>query len=186
MAGSKLSSDGRRVRWSIAVWSAAALILLLPLVAMQFTAEVTWSLGDFVFAGALLLGVCFTYEFVARSTANIAYRAAVGIAASGVLILVWLSFSVGIIGRDGDPANKMYFGVLAVGIIGAIIARGRPRGMTGTLFAMALAQTIVAAIALFARLGYPWSGPLELLVLNGFFVALFLGSAWLFRHAALG
>jgi hypothetical protein len=80
----------------------------------------------------------------------------------------------------------MYFGVLAVGIIGTLIARFRPRGMARALFATALAQTSVAVIALSARLGYPWSGPLELTVLNGFFVALFVGSAWLFRRAAHG
>jgi hypothetical protein len=52
--------------------------------------------------------------------------------------------------------------------------------------AMALAQALVGAIALIARLGYPYSGPLEILGLTGFFVALFIGSAWLFRHAARG
>jgi hypothetical protein len=76
--------------------------------------------------------------------------------------------------------------VIAVGIIGAFIARFRPRGMARALFATALAQTSVAAIALIARLGDPWSGPLELSVLNGFFVALFAGSAWLFRRSASG
>ena len=114
------------------------------------------------------------------------YRFAVGVALAAAFILVWLSLGVGIIGRDGDPANLMYFGVLAVGIIGALIARFRPRGMARALFATAVAQTSVAVIALIAGLGYPWSGPLELSVLNGFFVALFVGSAWLFRRAAHG
>jgi hypothetical protein len=123
---------------------------------------------------------------MARTTSDIAYRAAVGVAVVAALALVWLSLGVGIIGRDGDPANLMYFGVLAVGIIGALIARLRPRGMARALFAMALAQTAVAAIALIAGLGHPWSGPLELAVLNAFFVALFAGSAWLFRRAAQG
>ncbi|MBW4422503.1 MAG: hypothetical protein KME13_25375 [Myxacorys californica WJT36-NPBG1] len=120
------------------------------------------------------------------NTYNPTYRFAVGIAIAAAFILVWLSLGVGIIGRDGDPANLMYFGVLAVGIIGAFIARFRPRGMARALFATALAQTSVAAISLTARLGDPWSGPLELSVLNGFFVALFAGAAWLFRRSAHG
>jgi peptidoglycan/LPS O-acetylase OafA/YrhL len=99
------------------------------------------------------------------------------------VLLVWLSLGVGIIGKDGDPANRMYFGVLAVGIIGAIIARLRPQGMARALFATALAQALVAAIALIARLGLPWSGPAEILILNAFFIAMFAGSAWLFRRA---
>jgi hypothetical protein len=50
--------------------------------------------------------------------------------------------------------------------------------------ATAFAQALVAVIALIAGLGYPASPPLEILALNGFFVALFTGSALLFRHAA--
>ena len=56
--------------------------------------------------------------------------------------------------------------------------------MARALFAMALAQTLVGGIALIAWLGYPWSGPLELTILNELFVALFVGSAWLVRRAA--
>jgi hypothetical protein len=83
-------------------------------------------------------------------------------------------------------APLMYFGVLAVGVIGAILARLHPHGMARALFAMALAQTAVAAIALIAGLGLPWSPPAEILLLNGFFIALFAGSGWLFRRAAQG
>lgn len=119
-------------------------------------------------------------------TDNTAYRFGVGVALAAAFILVWLSLGVGIIGKDGDPANLMYFGVLAVGIVGALVARFRPRGLARALVATALAQALVAAIALIARLGDPWSGPLEILLLNGFFVALFIGSAWLFRRAAHG
>ena len=72
------------------------------------------------------------------------YRFAVGIAIVAALMLVWLSLGVGIIGRDGDPANRMYFGVIAVGIIGALIARFRPSGMARALFAMAAASRATA------------------------------------------
>jgi hypothetical protein len=115
-----------------------------------------------------------------------AYLFAVGVALAAALILVWSSLGVGIIGADGDPANLMYFGVLAVGIVGAIVARFRTEGMARALFATALAQALVAAIALILGLGLPWSPPVELLALNGFFVALFVGSALLFRHAGRG
>jgi O-antigen/teichoic acid export membrane protein len=120
------------------------------------------------------------------NTDNNTYRFAVGVAVAAALVLVWLSLGVGIIGRDGDPANVMYFGVIAVGIIGALIGRFRPRGMARALVATAVAQTLVAVIAIFGGLGRPYSGVLELLGLNGFFVALFVGSAWLFRRAARG
>ena len=100
-------------------------------------------------------------------------------------MLIWLSLGVGIIGADGDPANLMYFGVVAVGIIGAFIARLQPQGMSRVLMGMAAIQALIAIIAIIAKMGFPFSGPLELLLLNGFFVALFLGSAWLFHRATM-
>jgi hypothetical protein len=112
------------------------------------------------------------------------YRFAMVLSVLGAFLLVWLSLGVGIIGTDGDPANIMYFGVLAVGAIGAIIARLQSAGMAHALFAMALAQTLVAAVALIAELGLPYSPPAEIILLNAFFVAIFVGSAWLFRRAA--
>lgn len=107
------------------------------------------------------------------------------VAITASVLLVWLSLGVGVIGRDGDPANRMYFGVLGVWIVGSLIARFRPRAMSRALLAAALAQMVVTVIALVAGLGQPWSGPLELLLLNGFFVGTFAGSAWLFSRAAI-
>lgn len=120
-----------------------------------------------------------------RRTADTAYRAAVGVALAAVFILIWLTGAVGIIGSEDNGANVMYAGVLAVGIIGALIARFQPRGMTRALFATALAQALAGVIALAAGLGseganWPW----DILGLTGFFVALFVGSALLFREAA--
>jgi hypothetical protein len=77
---------------------------------------------------------------------------------------------VGIIGKDGDPANLMYFGVLAVGILGALIARFQALGMARALLTTALAQALVTAMALIMGLGLPWSGPAEIAALNGFFI----------------
>jgi peptidoglycan/LPS O-acetylase OafA/YrhL len=113
-----------------------------------------------------------------------AYQSALALALSGAFLLVWLSLGVGIIGRDGDPANLMYFGVLAVGVAGAILARLRPRGMARALCAVVLAQALVAGFALAAGLGLPYSPPAEIVLLNGFFIAIFAASAWLFRRAA--
>jgi hypothetical protein len=171
---------------AVRVALATAFILLLPLLAMQFTDEVVWDLADFAIAGALLFSAGLTYELVVRKAGNIAYRAAVGVAVAAALILVWMNLAVGLIGSEDNPANLMYVGVLTAGIIGALIARLRPYGMARAMVATALAQVLVAVIALIAGLGYPWSGPPEILVLNGFFVALFVGSAWLFRRAAHG
>ena len=117
------------------------------------------------------------------STQRTAYRYAFALTIGASFLLAWVSPSVGLIGADGDPANAMYIGVFAVGVIGALVSRLRPPGMARTLVGMAIAQALVAAIALFGGLGRPWSGPLEIVLSNGFFVALFVGAAWLFRRA---
>lgn len=164
---------------------ATAFLLLLPLLAMQLTDEVVWDLADFAVAGTLLFGAGLTYELIARTTGNITYRAAVGVAVAAALILVWMNLAVGIIGSEDNLANLMYTGVLAVGIIGAIIARLQSQGMARALFATALAQALVAVIALIA--GWGSTGPIwpqDILILTGFFVALWVGSALLFRRAS--
>jgi hypothetical protein len=164
---------------------ATAFILLVPLLAMQFTDEVAWGVFDFAVAGALLGGTGLIYQLAARKAGNIAYRAAVGVALAAALLLVWMNLAVGVIGEPDDLANMMYVGVLAIGIIGAGIARFRPNGMGRALLATAIAQALVAAIALIAgKHQLPLSSVSEILGLNGLFVALFIGSAWLFRHAA--
>ena len=172
----------RLIVWAVVV----ALILLIPLVAMQFTSEVNWTLSDFVFAGALLFGTGLTYELVARKAGGIAYRAAVGVALAAAFLLVWINGAVGIIGNEDNPANLMYGGVLAVGSIGAMIARFQPQGMARALFATALAQMLVPVIALIV-----WRPSLDdapgivgVFMLNAFFVMLFVVSALFFRRAA--
>ena len=159
---------------------ATVFILLVPLLTAP-----AWNLFDFVFAGALIFGTGLTFVLVAKA-GNSAYRFAFGVALAAAFILVWLTGAVGIIGSEDNNANVMYFGVLAVGIIGAIVARFRPHGMARALFATALAQALVSVIALIITLGSPESPPgvLGVLILNGFFVGLFVGSALLFWNAA--
>lgn len=169
--------------WRIGAWAFAGLILLLPLVAMQFTDEVKWDVADFAFAALLIIGTGMLFELAAKRVDNLAYRAAVGVALGAAFLLVWVNAAVGLIGSENNNANMMYGGVLAVGVIGAAIARFKPKGMARTMFAMAFAQAIVAVIALTGDLGDPVSGPLEIVLVNGFFVALFAGSALLFLHA---
>ncbi len=120
------------------------------------------------------------------ATLSTSYRAALGLALFASLILIWLSLGVGIIGADGDRTNLLYGAVLLVGLAGAFIVRLHAAGMARTLVAMAFTQAVIAVIAVLAGWGLPWSPPVEILTLNAVFVALFLGSAWLFRRGAHG
>ena len=157
-----------------------ASILLVPLIAMQFTDEVNWTLSDFVIAGALLFGTGLAFDLLVRKARVFAYRAGVGVALAAALLLVWLNLAVGLIGSENNPANLMYAGVLAVGIIGAGIARFEARRMARALFAAAIAQGLVGAIALVAQLD---PRPAAIVMLNGFFVGMWVVSGLLFQSA---
>lgn len=186
MAKQAQTPDGRRTsRRRIAGWSIAAFLLLLPLVAMQFTGEVDWDETDFLFAAALIGGVGIALELTIRMTRNTAYRAAIGIALAAMFLLIWINAAVGIIGSEDNPLNLLYAGVLAVALAAAVGAGFRPNGMARAMIAAAAAQALVAVIALVAgEHRTPTSSMAEIVVLNGFFTGLWLGSALLFRIAA--
>lgn len=163
---------------------ATGLLLLIPLLAMQFSNQIVWSPFDFLVAGTLLFGTGLTYILVTKKTDSIIYRITLGFALFTGLFLIWVNLAVGIVGSENNPANLMYFGVLAVGIIGAFTSRCRPHGMSLTMFAMALAQALVAIVILIGGLYQtPPSTVLHILGVNGFFILLFLLSALLFRRA---
>lgn len=120
-------------------------ILLVPLLG-NLSMGWNWPPFAFAFWGTLLFGTGLTYELIARKGGTIAYRAAVGIACATGFVLVFINAAAGIIG-DG-PVNLMYLGVLAVGFVGALIARFKPRGMALALLATAVIQMLVPVIAL--------------------------------------
>lgn len=75
-----------------------AILLLIPLIAMQFTNEVNWTFSDFVVAGSLLLGAGFLFDLIVRKVHKINYRIAFLIAVVVILILTWIELAVGIFG----------------------------------------------------------------------------------------
>lgn len=75
-----------------------ALLLLIPLIAMQFTDEVSWTLFDFIVAGALLLATGLMCELVIRKVSNNKHRMVICLAMLAALLLVWAELAVGILG----------------------------------------------------------------------------------------
>ena len=144
-----------------------------------------WEIEDFALFGAMILGIAIGYALARRKADSRPYMTAVGFALVAAFLLVWINGAVGIIGSENNDANMMYFGVIAVGVVGTLIARGRPRGMTWAMSAAALGQVSVAAIVLITDWGV--TGPVspgDVVVLTAFFTALWLISAWLFRKSA--
>jgi Kef-type K+ transport system membrane component KefB len=76
----------------------SALILLIPLVAMQFSDEVDWGIFDFIIIGALLISTGFTYEILETNLKTPTQRAVLAILLLAALLLIWAEIAVGIIG----------------------------------------------------------------------------------------
>lgn len=183
----KTEHDGAMsgVPWRIIGWGAAAILLLVPLVAMQFTPEVDWTAGDFVFAGVMFAIVGGTLELAVWRSTSRAYRAAVALALVAGFLHVWITVAVGIIGSEANPGNLLYLAVVAIAMFGSIVALGRPAGMAVAMGVAAAAEAAVPFIA-FARVADPASDVLrpEVAVITIVFTAMWLLSAMLFRRVA--
>lgn len=73
-------------------------ILLIPLVAMQFTSEVSWQLGDFVIFGGLLLGVGVLIDMAMRKLNKSKYKTLIIFGIIVLFLLIWAELGVGIFG----------------------------------------------------------------------------------------
>jgi hypothetical protein len=177
MADMAQHGAGRRISpWRIVGWGFAAFIILLPLVAMQFTDEVNWNGADFIFAGILLGGTGLLFELAARKSPNNAYRAGAAAAIANAFLLVWITGAVGVIGDEGDPANLFLLGLIPLAMAGAAVARFRPAVMAVVMAACAAATVLIG--------GYGLTVDFKGGVLTWGFAGVWLLAAGLFRVAA--
>ncbi|MBD2715942.1 hypothetical protein KBK19_12945 [Microvirga sp. STR05] len=137
-----------------------------------------------VMAGILLLLLGILYLLVASRGRSGAYKLAAGVAVVASLLLVWGNLAVGFIGSEDNPMNLLYGAVLAVGFIGAVVARLRPQGMAKAMFATALTQFAVPFVALLIKQPELTMGVLWVIVLNTIFAGLWVAAGLLFRRAA--
>ena len=82
----------------IIILSIVGMLLLVPLLAMQFTDEVKWSGFDFLVMGILLTGTGFVCELILRKIRKPSNRLILCLAVVGALVLVWMELAVGIFG----------------------------------------------------------------------------------------
>ena len=76
----------------------ALAVLLVPLVAMQFTTEVNWSVADFVVMGTLLFAVGLALELVTQKITNQSHRTIAKIIIVLLFLLIWAELAVGVFG----------------------------------------------------------------------------------------
>jgi len=158
-------------------------LLMVPLVASRLVPGWNWPAGTFVFVYVLFFGTGMAYALIARRMGAWAYKAGVGLALVAGFVLGWATMVH--MSETENPVNLVYFGVLAVGAVGAGLARLEARGMARALYAMAAALALAWVITQVLTTDTP-AGPVwNVGVMHGGFVALFIASGLLFRHASL-
>ena len=171
--------------WRVIGWGTAVALILAPLVAMQFTGEVNWTIADFIFAIVMIGGVGLLFELAVRASASWAYRAGAALALAAGFLTVWINGAVGIIGNEDNPANVVFAGVVAIAIAGSIVAAAKAPLMVRAMAVAGTAQGLIGIIVFASDAGASAPpGPVKLLILIEAFAALWFASALLFRKAA--
>jgi hypothetical protein len=134
------NGGGRGGLWRIAGWGVAALLLLVPLVG-----NFPWTSSDYVFAAVMIGGTGLLFEWAIRKSGNLACRAGMAAALAGAFMTVWANAAVGMIGSEDNPYNFLFAGVLLIALIGSVLARFRPTGMSWAMAAAAMAQVAAGA-----------------------------------------
>lgn len=73
-----------------------AMLLLVPLLAMQLTDEANWAPGDFVAAGGLLFSAGMAYVLATRRARTTGQKLAVGTLVFTTLAVIWAELAVGL------------------------------------------------------------------------------------------
>ena len=158
----------------------ALALLMVPLVASQMVEDWHWGVRGFVLVYVLFFATGMVYALIARKMGAWSYKAGVGVALVAGFALGWSNMVH--VADSENPANLVYYSVLAVGGVGACLARLQARGLALTLFAMA---ATLAVIAVMLPSGAPPYLARNMAIGHGVFVALFTASGLLFRHASL-
>lgn len=168
--------------WRILGWGLAGLLLLLPLIAMQFTSEVNWTAFDFVVAAMIVGGTGLAFEAAVRRSADPSYRLAAAIALLTAFLLVWIDGAVGIIGDEHNPLNALYLTIVLAAAVAGAPVRGRPRPMSRVMACASLAICMMAVLAGLYGSDEP-PGFVGLLIIHAAFAGAFAISAALFSVA---
>jgi hypothetical protein len=82
----------------IIVFAIVAILLLIPLIAMQFDSGVDWDLVDFITMGVLLTVTGLSVEFASRKIHSFGFKLFVCGAILLAFFLIWAELAVGIFG----------------------------------------------------------------------------------------
>ena len=174
-------------RSALIVASVTLLLLLVPFVAMQFTAEVDWSIGDFLIMGALIFSTGMAYVLLSRSSSHTAFKIACGLAVATTFLMIWANLAVGLVGSGPNAANLLLMAPVFVVVIGALRSGFTASGMEKVMYAAALCLALVTVMTLVIGIDQqPGSAAVEILAVSGFFAGLYVVAGALFHYAGKG
>lgn len=161
-------------------------IILIPLIAMQFSQEVNWDMFDFLIAWILIFGAGFTFQLISMKTEAISYKIATGLAVFASLAILWVNGAVGIIGNENNPVNFLFGFVLAMVILGSFIAQLEAKAMSRVMLSTAATHLLVSLIGGSLHVSQnPGASISGVININLIFVVLWGLSALFFRKAGM-
>jgi hypothetical protein len=142
---------------------------------------VNWGAEDFVAAGLIFGAVLAAFWYASRHLARMTYLAAFASGLGAILVIVWVSLAVGIIGEPDNSANLVFAGVLVVAFFGSLLSKLKPSGLSRAMWAAAAAQLVAGITAITVTgLTPDATGVWAVTGFNLALVAAFVVSAWLF------
>lgn len=170
----------RKTVFRVALGALAA--LMVPLAASRVVEGWHWGPGAFVFTYVLFFATGMAYALIARRMNVWSYKAAVAVALGVGFALGWATMVH--LSETENPVLLVYYGVLAVGLAGAAVARLEPRGLERTAYVMA-AGTGVAWLVTQVLFPVAYADPPDNLgVKHALLALLFVITGLLFRHAS--
>lgn len=82
----------------VVVAALTTLILLIPFVAMQFTEEVNWQVGDFLIGGSLIFAFLSVGSWIFQKNGLSGNRLLWAIGVIILIVLLWIELAVGVFG----------------------------------------------------------------------------------------
>ena len=176
-----MATGSKRESWTRWLWVGAVALLLVPFIAMRATAEVNWSLGDFIIAALMLAALCALVELAVRRSSKANYRWAMALAALGGFAVIWVNLAVGIVANEDNAYNLVFFAIVLATIAASVAVRMRAGAMAKILPVTALALLIALGVGQ-AMVSDGLHGIPEWIGVT-VFAGIFGVSALLFRHA---
>lgn len=90
-------SHSRAARWRLGLWLSLGALLAAPLIAMQFTSEVAWTVFDFAAMAVLLIVAGLGVELFLSKIWTPRTRLLACLGILGAVVLVWIEGAVGIL-----------------------------------------------------------------------------------------